>query len=55
MAGLNQDPLQDIHNTNTIHYVLKDGRLYEGDTLDQVWPSVRKMPRTWWVDDVPAQ
>jgi Tol biopolymer transport system component len=50
---LAKDPLQDIHNTNTIHYVMKDGRLYEGDTLDQVWPESRKMPKSWWVDDVP--
>lgn len=51
---LSKDPLQDIRNTNTIHYVMKDGRLYEGDTLDQVWPSASKLPKSWWVDDVPA-
>jgi len=51
---LAKDPLQDIHNTNTIHYVMKNGRLYEGDTLDQVWPSNRKMPKSWSVGDAPS-
>lgn len=32
---LGQNPLDDIHNSNTIRYVMKNGRLYEGDTLDE--------------------
>jgi len=51
---LSRDPLQDIHNTNSVHYVMKDGRLYEGDTLDEVWPNPSKLPASWWVDDVPS-
>ncbi|HEX4243649.1 MAG TPA: amidohydrolase family protein [Steroidobacteraceae bacterium] len=51
---LAKDPLLDIHNTNTIRYVMKDGRLYEGDTLDQVWPVKQTLPKAWWVGDVPA-
>ena len=27
---LNHNPLDDIHNTNTIRYVMKDGELFEG-------------------------
>jgi imidazolonepropionase-like amidohydrolase len=38
---LDKDPLQNIRNTNTIHYVMKNGRLYEGDTLNEVWPRQR--------------
>ncbi|OLD85019.1 MAG: hypothetical protein AUG85_14840, partial [Gemmatimonadetes bacterium 13_1_20CM_4_66_11] len=30
---LDANPLEDIHNTNTVRYVMKNGRLYEGDTL----------------------
>jgi hypothetical protein len=33
---------------------MKDGRLYEGDTLDQVWPGKQTLPKAWWVGDVPA-
>jgi cytosine/adenosine deaminase-related metal-dependent hydrolase len=36
---LAKDPLQDIRNTNTVRYVTKNGQLFDGDTLDEVWPS----------------
>jgi Tol biopolymer transport system component len=45
---LNKDPLADIHNTNTIRYVMKDGELFEGDTLNQVWPQQKKLGELWW-------
>ena len=35
---LDRNPLENIRNTNSIKYVMKNGRLYEGDTLDEVWP-----------------
>ncbi len=35
---LNANPLDNIRNTNTIRYVMKNGRLYDGDTLDEAWP-----------------
>ncbi len=43
---LNQNPLTDIRSTNTIRYVMKNGELYEGDSLDQVWPVLEK--QYWW-------
>jgi len=45
---LNKDPLADIHNTNTIRLVMKDGELFEGDTLKQVWPKEKELPAMWW-------
>jgi len=41
---LNKNPLDDIHNTREIRYVMKDGILYDGDTLDEIWPTVKKCP-----------
>ncbi|HEY9384663.1 MAG TPA: amidohydrolase family protein [Gemmatimonadales bacterium] len=38
---LDKDPLENIRNSNTIHYVMKNGRLYEGDTLNEIWPRQR--------------
>ena len=38
LVVLNANPLDDIRNTNTVRYVMKNGRLYDGDTLDEVWP-----------------
>jgi hypothetical protein len=45
---LNGNPLQDIHNTNTIQWVMKNGRLYDGSTLAELWPRQRPVPPTWW-------
>jgi Tol biopolymer transport system component len=45
---LTKDPLQDIHNSNTIRYVMKDGELFEGDTLNEVWPQQKPLPPLWW-------
>ncbi|MBK7832174.1 MAG: amidohydrolase family protein [Gemmatimonadaceae bacterium] len=47
---LDANPLDDIRNTNTIRYVMKDGRLSDGDTLDERWPRKRERPRPWWMD-----
>ncbi|HTL04531.1 MAG TPA: amidohydrolase family protein [Gemmatimonadales bacterium] len=38
---LDKDPLQNIRNSNSIRYVMKNGRLYEGDTLNEIWPRQR--------------
>ena len=45
---LNENPLADIRNTNTIEYVMKNGRLYEGNTLDEVYPRQQKAPVFDW-------
>ena len=45
---LAKDPLQEIHNTTAIRYVMKNGELYEGDTLDRIWPDHRPLPPLWW-------
>ncbi len=48
---LAKNPLEDIRNTNTVKYVMKNGELFEGDTLDQIWPQQKAPPRMWWWDD----
>jgi imidazolonepropionase-like amidohydrolase len=53
LVVLNANPLDDIHNTGTIAWVMKNGALYEGDTLDQVWPVERPLPSFWWWDAEP--
>ncbi|HET8713178.1 MAG TPA: amidohydrolase family protein [Gemmatimonadales bacterium] len=45
---LDANPLEDIHNTNTIRYVMKNGRLYEGETLNEIYPRQRTLPKMWW-------
>ena len=45
---LDGNPLDDIRNTNTIRYVMKNGRLYEADTVSEIWPGERTRPAPWW-------
>ena len=41
---LEKNPLDNLRNTNTVFQVMKNGRLYDGYTLDEVYPSARKAP-----------
>ncbi len=50
LVVLAKDPLADIQNTNSVRYVMKNGELFEGDTLDRIWPDPRPLPRLWWWD-----
>ena len=51
LVVLDADPLEDIQNTNTVRYVMKNGRLYEADTLTEIWPRQRALGPLWWADD----
>jgi len=51
---LDKDPRSDIRNTNSIRYVMKNGELFEGDTLDQIWPENRPLQALSWWDDEPT-
>jgi len=53
LVVLAADPLQDIRNTNTVRYVMKDGELFDGDTLDQVWPVQKAIAPFWWWSEKP--
>jgi Tol biopolymer transport system component/imidazolonepropionase-like amidohydrolase len=52
---LSKDPLQDIRNTNSVRYVMKNGELFSGDTLDEVYPAAKPLPALWWWNDVPSK
>jgi Tol biopolymer transport system component len=51
---LDRNPLENIRHTNSVRYVMKNGELYDGDTLDQVWPEQKKLPRQYWWDLEPS-
>ncbi|WP_419941101.1 amidohydrolase family protein [Candidatus Palauibacter sp.] len=42
---LNSSPLDELRNTVDIRYVMKDGRLYDGMTLDEIYPEARSLER----------
>jgi hypothetical protein len=45
---LNKNPLDDIRNTLDMRYVMQGGRLYDDETLDEIWPEARPYgPRPW--------
>jgi Tol biopolymer transport system component/imidazolonepropionase-like amidohydrolase len=50
-----KNPLADIRNTNSIRYVMKNGELFEGDTLNQVWPASKPLPKMYWMDTDPPK
>lgn len=45
---LDRNPLENIRNTNSIKYVMKNGEIYEGDTLTQIWPEHKALPQPFW-------
>ncbi|MCK5411204.1 MAG: amidohydrolase family protein, partial [Gemmatimonadetes bacterium] len=47
------NPLDAIRNTAQIRYVMKNGRLYDGETLDEVYPRERPFPPLRWADREP--
>ncbi len=51
---LDANPLDDIRNTNRIHMVMMNGRLYDADTLAEQYPGDREVAWLWWWDDEPA-
>jgi len=51
---LDRNPLENIRNTTSLRYVMKNGLLYNADTLDQMWPVEKKLPKVYWSNDDPA-
>ena len=47
---LNANPLTDIKRTTDIRFVMKAGRLYDGNTLDEIWPRARPYGPIPWND-----
>jgi hypothetical protein len=52
---LNKDPLADIHNTNSIQLVMKNGRLYNGDNLNETVTGKKVLDRSEWLDIKPTK
>jgi imidazolonepropionase-like amidohydrolase/Tol biopolymer transport system component len=54
LVVLDRNPLENIRNTSAVRMVMKNGELYDADTLDQIWPQQRKLPRQYWWDLEPS-
>lgn len=51
---LDKNPLDNIRNTNTLTHVIKNGRVYNADTLDEVWPVAKKAETFHWQTKKPT-
>jgi CubicO group peptidase (beta-lactamase class C family)/Tol biopolymer transport system component len=51
LVVLDRDPLVDIRATTSIRFVMKNGVLYNGDTLATIWPRTAPLPAPWWHGD----
>jgi hypothetical protein len=52
LVVLDRNPLENLRNTNTLAFVMKNGRLYNANTLDEVYPrAVKAGPFPW--EEVP--
>ena len=54
LVVLDANPLVNIRNSNTVRYVMQNGRMFDGNTLDEVWPRQRPLPPQPWRHEVPA-
>ncbi len=54
LVVLDQNPLDNIRNTNTVKYVMKNGRLYDGNTCNEIYPTARALDMSEWKFDKPA-
>ena len=48
IAVLSGNPLDDILQTNTVELVVKNGELFDANTMDQLWPvEAEREPFMW--------
>ena len=47
---LSANPLEDIHNTQSLERVMLNGRLYDAQTLQEQITGDRPAPKLWWHD-----
>jgi len=45
---MDKNPLENIRNSESVHYVMINGRLYDANTMDEIGNRPAKKPRFWW-------
>jgi len=54
LAVLDRDPFEDIRNTNSVRYVLVNGRLYDAATMNEVFPRAKTRKPFWFEEEEAA-
>jgi len=48
LVVLDANPLEDIHNTNSVHWTIKNGEVFDASTMDEIYPEhVERGPFVW--------
>ena len=55
LVVMDRNPLENIRNTNSVRYVMKNGELYEAETLNMIWPQQRPLPKQFWWETEPKR
>jgi imidazolonepropionase-like amidohydrolase/Tol biopolymer transport system component len=56
LVVFDKNPLENLQNTATIKYVMKNGRMYDATNLDEVYPrQVKGAPFPWNEDESPTR
>ena len=50
---LNSNPLENIRNSKDIGFIMKNGYMYEAETLNEVFPNRIELPTFWWQNNEP--
>ncbi len=53
LVVLDANPLDNIRNSNTVRFVMANGRLFDGNTLDESYPRTRALPPQPWRHESP--
>lgn len=53
LVVLDRNPLENIHNTASVRFVMKNGELFDGETLDKLAPEKAARQKQWWWDAAP--
>lgn len=48
LVVLERDPLENIRNTDSVAFVIKNGEVFDADTMDRVLPTPEALPEQWW-------
>jgi len=48
---LDANPLDDIHNTAKIRWVVKNGEVWDAETMKKLWPTEAPPPKFFWKND----
>ena len=54
LVVLAEDPRGDVRRARAIVYVMKNGRLYDAATLNEVWPRKNVLSPPWFADETPS-